>query len=137
MVKLNCFKKRPFKKLTSPKAPYQLGHWGEDLSCNYLKKKGFKILNRRFYTRFGEIDIIALKNNSLYFIEVKMRSHNHLAHPLMTITPKKIKRFKKAIQFYLLKHPEIIKEYTIQAVAFSIELKRDGKAHIEWIPFFL
>lgn len=47
------------------------GNIGEDLACKYLKKRGFKIIDRNYLKRCGEIDIIAKNNNTIHFIEVK------------------------------------------------------------------
>lgn len=60
------------------KATKDIGDWGEDQACKYLKTKGYQILKRNFYTRAGEIDIIASfgkdTDDNLSFIEVKTRT---------------------------------------------------------------
>jgi putative endonuclease len=48
-----------------------IGKLGEDYACEYLISKNYKIIERNFKIRMGEIDIIALKNNKLHIIEVK------------------------------------------------------------------
>ncbi|HEC1788756.1 TPA: YraN family protein, partial [Campylobacter lari] len=50
---------------------YLFGKKGEELACEFLKTQGFEILKRNFYSKFGEIDIIAKKDKILHFIEVK------------------------------------------------------------------
>lgn len=57
------------KKFTSKKQ--KLGELGEKIAEMFLVKQGFLIIDRNYSTRFGEIDIIALKNNRYHFIEVK------------------------------------------------------------------
>ena len=54
----------------------QLGNFGETEASNYLKSKGYVILDRNFRIRQGEIDIIALQQNILCFIEVKTRKNS-------------------------------------------------------------
>ena len=50
----------------------EIGRIGEDLACEYLKNKGFQIIERNFRKPWGEIDIIAKeKNGALVFVEVK------------------------------------------------------------------
>ncbi|WP_297889701.1 YraN family protein, partial [Sulfurihydrogenibium sp.] len=48
-----------------------LGKEKEDIAANYLKEKGYEILERNFYTKYGEIDIIAYKDDTIVIVEVK------------------------------------------------------------------
>jgi len=73
------------------------GTLAEDQAIEYLQNLGYKILERNFYSRFGEIDIIALKDNVLHFIEVKSGKYD----PIYQITPTKLSKIKKTAQFYL------------------------------------
>ncbi|MBP5618294.1 MAG: YraN family protein, partial [Clostridia bacterium] len=50
------------------------GERGEKLAARYLRRKGYRILERNFQTRFGEIDLIARKGDQLVFVEVKTRA---------------------------------------------------------------
>lgn len=50
-----------------------LGNYGEDIACAYLKKNGYEILDRNYVTNVGEIDIIAVAEGYLIFVEVKLR----------------------------------------------------------------
>jgi len=54
----------------------KLGAAGEDFAENYLALNKFRILKKNFRTRFGEIDIIAFKDNTVFFFEVKTRKSN-------------------------------------------------------------
>jgi putative endonuclease len=64
-----------------------LGNIAEDKACSYLQEYGFQIIERNFTVRGGEIDIIAIKDEVLHFIEVK----SGLSYdPLYNITPKKL-----------------------------------------------
>ena len=53
----------------------EFGSMGEDIAVKYLIQNGFDIIDRNFYSRFGEIDIIATKNTDIIFIEVKTRKN--------------------------------------------------------------
>jgi putative endonuclease len=76
------------------------GFLGEDKAVSFLKKRGFKILERNFYAKkFGEIDIIANKNGVLYFIEVK--SGKGSFNPALNLTSKKLKKIIDSVNFYL------------------------------------
>ena len=51
------------------------GNLGENIACEYLEKDGYRIITRNFNCFYGEIDIIAIKNSELIFIEVKTRKN--------------------------------------------------------------
>jgi len=76
------------------------GTRGEELSVSYLKENGFEILDRNYYAKkFGEIDIIALKDEVLHFVEVK--SSNRDFDPVYNLTPQKLKRVIRSAQYYM------------------------------------
>ncbi len=75
------------------------GDFAEQRAVDFLKKIGFKIIERNFYSRFGEIDIIALKNQTLHFIEVKSGQNE----PAFKITPSKLSKIIKTAQIYMSK----------------------------------
>ena len=58
-----------------------LGKKGEDMVTGFLMKNGHTILKRNYLCRFGEIDIIAKKEDILLFVEVKTRKENSLVSP--------------------------------------------------------
>ncbi|MCK9371658.1 MAG: YraN family protein [Sulfuricurvum sp.] len=99
------------------------GTLAEERGCEYLRRRGIRIIDRNVYNRFGEIDIIALKERVLHFIEVK--SAQSYEQAVYNITPAKLQKLNRAIQAYLQK----IKwdgEYCIDALIISDE-------GIEWI----
>ncbi len=57
-----------------------LGDWGEEKACDFLRRHGFKIVERNYHTTMGEIDIVAVKGDDYYFIEVKTRTGGDFAH---------------------------------------------------------
>ena len=99
------------------------GKKGEELACEYLIKKGFKIIetNKRF-SRFCEIDIIALDKNTLVFCEVKTRRTTICGSPLEAITKSKYQNIKKGIFFYLQENPSY-KNFRIDAISIVLEPK--------------
>ncbi len=78
------------------------GSLAEKIAADYLKSQGFKIKDRNFYTKWGEIDIIAEKNGQLHFIEVRSGSNKDF-NPALSVTKKKISHLVKAIHIYLKK----------------------------------
>lgn len=77
------------------------GAFFEEKAMKYLEENGFLIVDRNFYTKFGEIDIIASKDNILHFIEVKSGMN---FEPIFNITQTKISRLIKTAQMYILKN---------------------------------
>lgn len=77
------------------------GTKGEELACVYLINKGYKILKRNYYTRYGEIDIITQKDNILIFIEVKMRGNTKFGFGMESVGQKKIEKLRLCAQIYL------------------------------------
>jgi putative endonuclease len=80
-----------------------IGDWGEDQACIFLRRHRFEIVGRNFYTATGEIDIIARKGGDYYFIEVKTRMQNELAND-SSITYIKKERLNKAVKTYCYKN---------------------------------
>lgn len=91
--------------------------FGEDKACEYLKKLGFKIIERNFRKGYGEIDIIALDKDILVFIEVKTRTSTQFGTPLESIAYWKLKSLIKTAQFYKMLHPKLPEGLRIDAVA--------------------
>jgi len=57
----------------------KIGNLGEDIACRFLVKHGYSVLERNYWKKWGEIDIIAKKSKRLYFIEVKSVSCENIA----------------------------------------------------------
>jgi len=77
------------------------GNIAENLACKFLEEKNFKILQRNFYFKGGEIDIIAFKDKTIHFIEVKSGSS---FEPVYNITKSKISRIIKGANIYMKKN---------------------------------
>lgn len=96
-----------------------VGNKGEDIACWYLKKQGYKILERNFRIRGGEIDIVAKDKDFLVFVEVKTRYSHEYGLPVESITPWKIKYLLKTAKFYLLKIDWGDKPYRLDFVSID------------------
>lgn len=80
------------------------GKVGERIAVNYLKDNNFKIIKTHFTCRWGEIDIIAKKDDILYFFEVKTRTSLRYGSPVEAVNFFKLKSLKRAINFFFLKN---------------------------------
>ncbi|MBP3221576.1 MAG: YraN family protein [Neisseriaceae bacterium] len=81
------------------------GQAAEDKACAFLKKQGFKILQRNWHCAFGEIDIIATQKQLLLFVEVKYRKSAAFGGAAYSITPSKLLKLQRSVEFYLQQNP--------------------------------
>ena len=81
-----------------------LGKAGEDLACVELERRGYAILERRFRSRFGEIDIIATLHDEIVFVEVKARAGDEFGGGAAAVTPWKQRRIAQMAVDYLSRH---------------------------------
>lgn len=110
---------------------------GEDKACEYLKKLGFKIIERNFRKGYGELDIVATEETKdgkvLVFVEVKTRTSNSYGSALEAITYWKLREIIKTAQYYKLTHRNLPESLRIDAVSIilsgkevqTIELRRN------------
>ena len=78
-----------------------LGITGEDLACAELQRRGYAILDRRYRTRFGEIDIIARDGQTIVFVEVKARLTDDFGGAAAALTGWKQRRIAEMAVDYL------------------------------------
>lgn len=76
------------------------GKYGEELAAQFLSKHGYKIIDRNFRIRGGEIDIVAIESNTVVIIEVKTRTSHKFGLPEESITAYKLKFLERAAKFY-------------------------------------
>lgn len=94
---------------------------GEDAACEYIQKKGYRILERNFRKGYGEIDIIAIINSTLVFIEVKTRSSNKYGTPFEAISPQKLSLLVRGANFYkYVLHPDLPDEMRVDAIGVIV-----------------
>ena len=82
----------------------EIGNIGEIEAINYLKNLGYIILDHNFYTKSGEIDIIAKDKKEYVFFEVKCRQTNKFGKPIDAINKRKEKHILFASRYYIYKH---------------------------------
>lgn len=101
------------------------GKLGEEAACKLLQKLGYKIIEKNFRTRYGEIDIIVCdssnKVDTLVFVEVKTRWNINYGYPEEAVTPRKLRLVTKAAQYYKLTHPNTPDLLRIDVVAIEVE----------------
>ncbi len=78
----------------------KLGLKGERSARRFLKRKGYKILEKNFKSPFGEVDVIARRGEVIAFIEVKTRLTDSFGSPSQAVTPERQKRYFNAARYY-------------------------------------
>ncbi len=109
-----------------------LGKTGEKLAQDYLKRKGYRILEANYRCTIGEIDIIAEKKGRLAFIEVRTRSSREFGTPEESITEAKKEKLASLCMEYVSSH-NVSREWHLDLVA--VEFNREGKLQrIDHLP---
>ncbi|HVK96756.1 MAG TPA: YraN family protein [Flavisolibacter sp.] len=101
-----------------------LGKKGEQLAVDYLVQHGYTILHRNWRHSHYEIDIIALKENLLHFVEVKLRSSNQFGNPEESVSKRKTKFLLQAIEQYLYLHKDV-KNFHLDILSISMNEKSE------------
>jgi len=106
------------------------GAEGESAASTFLESHGFSVVSKNFYAgRSGEIDVVAVKDKLLVFVEVKARNTEAFGGGIYSIPESKKKKLKASAKYYLVKYPRYNSpEYDIR---FDLIIVKDGK--IEWI----
>jgi len=101
------------------------GILGENLARDFLKEKGYQILETNYRCPEGEIDIVAKHREQLVFIEVRTKSSSRFGSPEESITPAKMKRLRATAARFQQNHTDLPQLWRIDVVA--IELNRMAK----------
>ena len=128
-------------------AKRKLGDMGENIACSWLESRGFKVIERNYLKKWGEIDIIARKADLVRFIEVKSVScatlepvypeqgrrvpHVTSYRPEDNVHPGKLRRLARAIQTYILDR-DVKEDWQLDVITVRIH-EPSRKARIEII----
>ncbi len=96
----------------------KIGEIGENLALKHLKRCGYRVVERNFSTRFGEIDLIVNKKGVLIFVEVKTRMGR--GRPEWSITGEKINQVKQMAEAYLIKKEPKYKNLRLDALCIDL-----------------
>jgi len=110
-----------------------LGKKGEEVALRFLKKKGYRIIEKNYVCKLGEMDIIAKEKDTLVFVEVKTRTTTEFGPPQLAVNSSKQRQLSKVALNYLKeKHLEEVKaRFDVMAILLAqkgeeIELIRDA-----------
>lgn len=82
----------------------QAGSAYESLAADYLKGKGYQILEKNYFCKIGEVDIIARLENTIVFVEVKYRKSRGHGNPLEAVNQAKMRKICRVADFYIMSH---------------------------------
>ena len=107
--------------------PHQLGKLGEHIAARYLRRWGYKILERNYRTAAGEADLVCVKDDTVVLVEVKTRLGAD-ALPEDAITAEKIRKYRRITLDYLRTH-EWFESVRLDALAINIVRPRRAQVH--------
>lgn len=112
------------------------GEYTESLACRYLESKGFKLIEKNFSCRLGEIDLIMQDNDSLVFVEVRYRRSNNFGSGAESITVSKQSKLIKTASLYLQSHDKRNKysaRFDVISITGFIETENIDNIDFNWI----
>lgn len=102
-----------------------IGLAAEEAAARHLKKLGYKIIERNFFSRFGEIDIIARDGEYTVFVEVRYRKSESYGSGAETVDAIKRGKIKKTAEVYLMKNGGFFSPARFDVVSISGELGKN------------
>ncbi len=117
----------------------KIGDLGETIACEFLEKQGYRIIERNYLQKWGELDIVAKRENRIHFVEVKSVSRvtplEDVSHgtfrPEDNMHPAKLDRLFRTIQTYLL-HKKLDCDFQLDLVTVQMDMKT-RQARVELI----
>ena len=117
-------KRRSTSKSSGGVAPQQrLGRTGERLAAEELSRRGYRILERNFHCRYGEIDLVAEQQDELVFVEVKTRRGEAWGRPEEAVTVRKQRKIVQTALHYLDQHDDGERAWRVDVVAIQMSVR--------------
>ena len=98
-----------------------LGRQGERLAARFLRRQGYRILQRNFRSKYGEVDVIALEGAVLCFVEVRTRTGRPYAPIEETVTARKQRRVRRAAAEFMHRNSWIDIDLRCDVVCVEVE----------------
>ena len=113
------------------KTAVSIGTLGEEAAVKTLKKNGYKILERNYRTKTGEIDIIAKDGECTCFVEVRLRKNNNFGSPADTIDMGKRRKIIKTAKHYAVSRKIYDTPMRFDAVLINADACREGLKNVK------
>jgi putative endonuclease len=113
--------------------PLTLGERGEKYAARYLRRQGYKILLTRHRQRYGEIDILAIEDQTVVFVEVKTRRTADEGRPAEAVDTQRQARLTRAALAFLKSHRllEYASRFDVIEVVWPTDQKRPTVQHLQ------
>jgi putative endonuclease len=109
----------------------RLGNYGEKIAQEYLLQKGYTLLATNWHCRYGELDIIAERDNVLVFVEVKTRRSKDIQEAIEMVTPAKTKKLIQTIHIYLSSVEREEDDWRFDILAIAVRDNHPIIEHVE------
>ena len=106
-----------------------IGHEAETITASWLKQNNLLIVHQNFRSKFGEIDLIAKDQDTLVFIEVRLRSNRHYASAADSVDWRKQQRIIRTAHYFLMRYPQ----YQHDNIRFDVVSFSHLTAEPDWI----
>lgn len=100
----------------------RLGDAGEEFAASTLEDMGYEILERKYRTRIGEVDIIASRDGTIHFIEVKTRTGDEFGYPADAVTETKQNNIRRVSDIYLSKRRLMWRSVSLDVVEVTFNM---------------
>ena len=108
-----------------------IGDWGEEIASAFFKKGGYAILEKKYRTPVGEIDLICKRGDVIVFVEVKTRASSRFGGPGDAITPYKKERIIRAARWYIMEKLHKDMEFRFDCLFIRGNPKQYELEHVE------
>ena len=109
------------------------GTWGEEQAALYLQKQGYMLLCKNFHSRYGEIDLIATKDDIIAFVEVKTRAKDSLYSAAEAVTPAKQQKIILTALHYMEEYNSDLQPRFDVCDVYPVVVKRKKTAEINYL----
>ena len=112
----------------------QVGAWAEEIAWQHIRQQGWQLIERNFFCKGGELDIIIRKGNVLAFVEVKYRKHHTMGGAIASLSYTKQRHLIHSAKVFLQRYPSLSNlDCRFDLVAISSSDGPHSKVQIQWL----
>jgi putative endonuclease len=110
-----------------------LGKKGEDHAAKYLVDRGYQIIERNWRCAAGEVDLVALQQDQIVFVEVKTRNGTGFGHPFEAISEQKVLRMRRVAAAWCQANQAAGAKIRLDAIAVLLRGERAAIEHLKQV----